>query len=98
MIVSIKSGIHIQLIQYDQFDPGKHFLLCLQGHFLLKQRDVAIMDSFMKKTFTVVNDLNNINHICSIIVNHTFSVISEFELFTHSVNGNIQVRDNPGPK
>ena len=41
------------------------------------------MDSFLKTTFTVVNGLNNINYICSIIVNHTFSVISQFELFTY---------------
>ena len=43
------------------------------------------MDSFIKTTFTVVNGLNNINYLCStrIIVNHTFSVISLFELFTY---------------
>ena len=43
---------------------------------------MAIMDSFIKTTFTVVNGLNNINYLCSIIVNHTFSVIS-FELFPY---------------
>ena len=41
------------------------------------------MDRFIKTTFTVVNGLNIINYICSIIVNHSFSVISLFELFTY---------------
>ena len=33
----------------------------------------------------MVNGLNNINYLCStrIIVNHTFSVISYYELFTY---------------
>ena len=46
---------------------------------------MAIMDNFIKTTFTMVNDLNNINYLCStrIIVNHTFSVISLFELYTY---------------
>ena len=55
------------------------------------------MDSFIKKTFTVVNGLNIFNYICSIIVNHSFFVIS-FELFTYILSMVIQVRDNPGPK
>ena len=43
------------------------------------------MGSFIETTFTVVNGQNNINYLCStrIIVNHTFSVISLFELFTY---------------
>ena len=50
MMVSIQSAqTHIQLIQYDLFDPCKYCLLCLNGHFLLKQGDVAIMDSFIKQ-------------------------------------------------
>ena len=44
------------------------------------------MDSFIKTTFTVVNGLHDINYICSIIVNHTFSVISSFELFTYIIS------------
>ena len=48
--VQIQSAYaQIQLIQYDHIDPGKYCLLCLQGHFLLKKRDVAIMDSFIKQ-------------------------------------------------
>ena len=47
--------------------------------FLLKRRDVAIMDSFIKKiTLTAVNGLNIINYIiCNFIVNHSFSAISQ---------------------
>ena len=37
---------------------------------------------FYKTTFTVVNSLNIINYICDFIVNHPFSVISLFEMFT----------------
>ena len=54
--------------------------------FVRKQRDVAFMDSFIKTTFTVVNGLNLINYICSIIVNHSFSVISLFELFKYIIS------------
>ena len=44
---------------------------------------MAIMDTFIKTTLTVVNGLNIINYICNFIVNHSFSVISLFELFTY---------------
>ena len=52
----------IQLIQYDQFNPGKYRLLYLKGHFLPKQRDVAIIDSFIKQLLQLVNGLNIINY------------------------------------
>ena len=78
LIVSIQSAwTQIQMIQYDQLESGKYCLLCLQGHFLLKQCDVAIMDSFI-----VVNGLNIINYIC-FTVNQSFSAIKNFELFTY---------------
>ena len=46
--------------------------------FLLKQRAVAITDGL-----TMVNDPNIINYICNFTVNHSFFVISKYELFTY---------------
>ena len=48
--------------------------------FLLKQRGVAITDGL-----TMVNSPNIINyiHVCKFTVNHSFSVISKYELFTY---------------
>ena len=56
-----------------------------------------------KTTFTVVNGLNIINYICNFIVNHSFSVISWFEVFTYILSmvtlksGIIQDKNDDGP-
>ena len=66
--------------------------------FLLKQRGVAIMDGF-----TMVNGPNMIHYICNFTVNHSFSVISKYELFTYILpmvilkSGIILVQNNGGP-
>ena len=50
---------------------------------MLKQGDVAIMDIFIKQLLQcMVTGLSIINYICYLIVNHSFSVINQFELFT----------------
>ena len=46
--------------------------------FLLKQRDVAITDGL-----SMVYGPNMINYICNFTVNHSFSVICKYELFTY---------------
>ena len=51
----------------------------------------------------MVNGLNIINYICNVIVNHSFSVISWFEVFTYILSmvtlksGIIQDKKDDGP-
>ena len=72
-----KKEISVATLQFDvTFCTPILYAASVRIFSTIKQRDVAIITSFIKTTFTVVNGLNIFNYICSIIVNHSFFVIS----------------------